>query len=198
MSKSRTMPFLLTCEVTIRIYDTLLNSIDYKIKDAVLDTGSTITIGNLEYFQKLGIPINKLDNEIQLTNILNSSMPNIQHFTKGALIFSNTQHIVNDVSIYLVDTVFSQHKLLIGLDTLAGLKMDLQKNPTITLNNILIEESPNDTIVLRHTSEMEGRDNDIFARETKIINPKETTTIKTINRTQFIIILTMYDYIILP
>ena len=184
MSTSSTVPFLLTCDITLEIFDTSLNSKKYIIQQVVIDTGSTITIGNLNFFEKKQIPYFALDSELQLTNILQSNMPNIKYYTKCSIIFNNTNHIVNNVIIYLLDTTFSEYKLLIGLDILTGLKINMQQSPVITLNNIMFKQNLKDTIILRNVENMEFQEHDILARETKTINPKQQTIIKTINMTQ--------------
>ena len=130
------------------------------------------------------IPVFPLQSELKLTNILKSSMPNIKYYTKCSIVFNATKHTVNNTIIYLLDTQFSQYNLLIGLDILLGLKIDVQKHPVITLNNVLLKQDVNDTITLSNIENIEFRDHDIFARETKIIYPKQQTTVKTINKTQ--------------
>ena len=64
----------------------------------------------------------------------------MKHYTKCSIIFNNTIHAVNNVTIYLLDTEFSQYNLAIGLDIL-GLNITAQNYPSTNMNNMLFKQN---------------------------------------------------------
>ena len=123
---------LITTNVTLTYIDQDLNQKSYKIENALLDTGSEITLGSLKYFHNNNIPYQNLSNPLSISNALGTNMPPITHITRASVSFDNSNTTVSQVSIHLIDTAL-EYNVIIGINVLYNLQITIRDQPILSL-----------------------------------------------------------------
>ena len=179
---------LITTTISLTVTDQNLDQSSFTIKNTLLDTGSEITLGNLRYFRAKGIPYHKLDQILTISNALGTNMPPITHMTRGAIAFDNSDTLVTQVSVYLIDTPLD-YNVIVGINVLYNLQLTILEHPLITLGDPTKMAQINPISLYDrgvHINNIQPldviADSDIISRQRYTVLPKSEQIIKT--RTQ--------------
>ena len=166
---------LVTCTISLTSYDSNLNQNIIQLDNALIDSGSQITLASLALFKKLQFPILTLDNPVELSNALDASFSAVHHFTMVSITF-DTNTTVTQVTIYLTtDPV--RYSVIIGIDVLHNLTVTLTDRPKIL---IALSPIPSHPIQINSICPLSSHNNfDILARKRYTILPGESKIIKT-------------------